>query len=482
MRIHARIAAVLVLGTATGACSDFLTGPGLTENPNNPTAVAYEQLFIAMQASQFVLAESQLARQAAMYTQQLAGTNNQQLNWGSQYLISEADLNNQFNAIYVGGGLLDMRRIRADATAAGDARTAAIAKIWEAYNMGMAASIWGDLPYREALSGERQRTTLDPQQQIYADVQTLLDQAIAEIGGTMVLPGNRDLVYGGNAERWRRLAYTLKARFHLHTAERLGASAYTAARTAAQQGINEAPTTAAQAMHGQAAGDMRALHGSTVSDGNLWAQFLQARQDMVAGGRLVDLLAARNDPRMAAYFEIAPAVAATATCAGYAAGYRGNSQFGGGRPQACASGSVVDTETRRLLNFRQPIVTWAENQMILAEAEYMLGNAPQARTHVNNVRTAVGMAALDDTATLNVARIMEEKYIVQFQNIDVWNDYKRTGCPQLSPGGSPVASEVPRRLPYGSNERLNNPAIPLPTEAPTFNWNDPNSNNTCSAA
>src|SRR5688500_4795907 len=103
MRIHARIAAVLVLSTTTGACSDFLTDH--SDNPNNPTAVAYEQLFIAMQAAQFVQMEGQLARQASMYTQQLAGTNNQQLNWGSQYLLGEADISGYFTAIYVGGGL-----------------------------------------------------------------------------------------------------------------------------------------------------------------------------------------------------------------------------------------------------------------------------------------------------------------------------------------------------------------------------------------
>jgi hypothetical protein len=75
---------------------------------------------------------------------------------------------------------------------------------------------------------------------------------------------------------------------------------------------------------------------------------------------------------------------------------------------------------------------------------------------------------------------MLEKYIAQFQNIDVWNDYKRTCIPTLA--RYQTATEIPGRLPYGSAERTANPNLPLPSAypagttgtAPLRNWNDPN--------
>ena len=50
----------------------------------------------------------------------------------------------------------------------------------------------------------------------------LLDEAIANMASTApasVGPGEADLAYGGDAELWTKLAHTLKARIHLHTAE-----------------------------------------------------------------------------------------------------------------------------------------------------------------------------------------------------------------------------------------------------------------------
>jgi hypothetical protein len=69
-----------------------------------------------------------------------------------------------------------------------------------------------------------------------------------------------------------------------------------------------------------------------------------------------------------------------------------------------------------------------------------------------------------------------------FQNIEAWNDYKRTCLPALVPGGVPQLAEVPGRLPYGQQERQQNPNIHAPESypgnwttgsAPLRNWNDP---------
>ncbi|TVP42436.1 MAG: SusD/RagB family nutrient-binding outer membrane lipoprotein [Gemmatimonadales bacterium] len=452
-----RTAAVAALAVGVTGCGDLLSGPGLSENPNSPVEASTEALLIATQARTFVLQSGQLARQSSIWTQQIAGIFNQQLEWGSQYNVTENDMGGHFAGFYTGGGLLDMRRVRDAGVEAGDARLEGIAKVLEGLHIGTAASIWGDIPYREAVNADISAPILDPQEQVYADVQQVLSDAISLLGTASSASLASDLIYNGDSQRWLRAAHTLKARYHLHVAPRVGQSAYEAALAAAQQGINEAPASALDAINGQGPGDFRAFHGNTLDDGNIWSQFYEARSDLAANARMIGVLVAREDPRLDVYFN--PANDGQ---------WRGANQFGLGP----APWSPLDQENRLFRTFRQPIVTWAENQFIMAEAHYQLGRPGDALTHVNNVRTAIGMAALGGPITLE--QIMVEKWIAQFQNVDAYSDYRRTCFPRLIPGGpnpqSPAA-QIPGRLPYGNSERLQNPNVPPPSAQPDRNWN-----------
>ena len=464
----------MLLAVSAGGCDDFLQGPGLTESPNSPTAATAQQQLISLQANMSARLEGQLARNAGIYTQQIIGSNNQQLTYGTQYDFREGDVGQNFTGFYTGGGLVAMRNIQAYG-AAEDKFLEGIAKIWEALAFGTAAQIWGDLPYSEANNPTILTPKLDAQQAIYATVQTRLDEGIAALAAAPTTGAceQSDVIYcapstatrAQQIARWTAAARTLKARFHLHLVERNGNAAYTLALAAAAQGISEAPANATAAMHGQAPGDFRTFHGTTLDvDGNIWAEFLTARGgDIRAGHTLVQLLKDRNDPRLAAYFQ----PNAGAAFVGLS---QNNTIVGAG------AASEINIPVRRAMNFRQPIVTWAENQLIMAEANFRLGNVGAALTNVNAVRTAVGMPAL---GAVTYEEIMLEKYIAQFQNIDVWADYKRSCIPTLARFGT--AAEIPGRSPYASTERTANPNIPLPSAYPTGttgpstlrNWNDP---------
>jgi hypothetical protein len=184
----------------------------------------------------------------------------------------------------------------------------------------------------------------------------------------------------------------------------------------------------------------------------------------VAGNTLVQLLQTRGDPRLAAYFD--------PNSQGNFRGMDQNAAVVGG-----GAASVINASVRRAPTFRQPLVTWAENQLIQAEAQYQLNGAAAALPFVNAVRAAIGMTPL---AAVTFQDVMIEKYIAMFQNIEVWSDWKRTCLPALTPFGS--ATEVPGRLPYSSTERVANPNLPLPSAYPTGttgpaplrNWDDPN--------
>jgi hypothetical protein len=464
------IAGVVLLALFSAGCDDFIQGPGLTENPNSPVSGTPQQQLVAVHQRMTTLLEGQLARTAGIYTQQIIGYFNQQLTV-SRYQYSESDYSGFFSGFYTGGGLVAIRNVQAG----GDKLLEGIAKVWEGLAVGTATSIWGDIPYSEALNADIVTPKLDTQKDVYAAVQKVLDDGIAALAAAPS-SGNcdpADLIYCATTitraqqiSRWTAAAYTLKARFYLDMVERDGNAAYTLALAAAQKGIAEAPTSASQAIHGQAPGDFRMFHGSVQDvDSNIWAGFLGQRNDVSLGERFRAVLVARNDPRLAAYFNPTPA--------GTFIGRDENAAIVGG-----SVASDINSPVRRALNFRQPIVTWAENQLILAEANFKLGNTAAALTNVNAVRTAVGMPAL---AAVTISDIGLEKYIAMFQNISVWSDFKRL-CPLvLKPNTLSGLSEIPGRIPYGSAERTNNPNLPAPADYPlgttgagkNRNWNDP---------
>jgi len=492
-RSVAKAIGVLLPILAVSACKDWLQGPGLSQNPNSPVGATAAQQLIAVQAAWTHL-EGQLARNATVWTQQMIGSNNQQLTYATQYQFTEDVVGGQMTGFYTGGGLVGIRNVIALGTVAADPLFVGVGHIWEGFSMGMAASIWGDLPYSEAV-GSTTTPKLDAQQAVYARVLAVLDSGITDltpIAASTAACEASDVVFcatgvnkGTEASRWIRAAHTIKARFYLHLAERNGAASYTSALTEANLGINEVPTSANNLADGAGPGDFRSWHGATLDqDGNIWAEFLSSRNDLVVGDVLVQILANRNglgtvDPRRARLID--------ANSGGVFQGRdRNNTAATAPNPSALSA-------TRRALTFKQPIVTWAENQLIIAEAQCSpnvtvattphscTGNAAAitaATTAVNSVRTLAGLAAL---GTVTLQDVMEEKFVAQFQNIDVWNDFKRTCVPaSIRPYGT--ATEVPGRMVYAQGERSTNPNIPTPNAYPAGttgvsafrNWNDPN--------
>src|SRR5919202_7083811 len=202
------------------ACKDFLSGEGIDRDPNNVTELSDPGppliTLAAVQATQF---EGHLARVAALYTQQLAGLARQYQGYDI-YGQQPTDVDPYWQGVYIGGGLKDARLVQRFALARDDSVTAGIGKVWEAFIIGMAASFWGDIPYREALRATEQsplaKAKFDPQQQVYADVQAQLDTAIIYLGAARASQSAAsDLIFGGNKAAWREVAGRLQAGFFM---------------------------------------------------------------------------------------------------------------------------------------------------------------------------------------------------------------------------------------------------------------------------
>jgi hypothetical protein len=435
-----RVAGVTLAGVVALAGCDFISP--LESNPNAVGEASVDQLFTAGQVVSYFLGTGGLSRIAAIWTQQMAGTDRQFATFDT-YTITDADFEDEFNALYTQGGLVDLRNAIAQAEAAGRAPYAGILKIHEAFIVGIISSFYGDIPYREAVSGV-ETPALDDQAQVYADLQALLDEAITDLAGTGAGPGALDLNFGGNVASWTRVAYTLKARYHMHWAEVNGATSYTAARAAALNGINAS------------AGTWRARFGTAQTETNLWTQFLVDRSGYVSSGDfLIPMMVANADPRIGIYFSEASAGVYT--------------------PRV----SLLADPGYGAADYDLPLVSCAENYFIIAEAETQIGTAAAARTAANSAldceeaQHTVDLSAeqtvingLSGAALLD--EIMEQKYIALFLNTETYNDYKRTCRPAITER----AGGMPGRLFYASQERATNPNIPNTGVDPNDKYND----------
>ena len=437
------VGAVLTMIVAAGCKGDFLSGPALTTDPNTQTEVRTpDQYFVAIQANQFFEQESGLARTIAIWHQQMAGVDRQYASL-DVYNYSEDDYSGFFDGFYSGGGLIDIRKLQAKVTEQKDRTYLGIAKIVEAFDIGTAADIWGDIPYSEAVTPAIATPKLDKQLAVYAAIEALLDGAVADLAAAQGAgPKGADLVYGGSASKWTALAHTLKARYYMHQAEG-DQTNYGKALAEARLGIS-AP-----------ANDYTSYHSATPTEWNMWYQFQQDRDSYMRDGAfLVNLLKSRNDPRISTYFE-------------------GPSSVGSAPGEDNGAASNLSA-IRNAPAFRQPLITYAENQLIIAEASYQTGDQIGALTALNTERTSQGLSTplVGVTGAALLTEIMTEKYIALFQNIEVWSDYRRTCQPALTP--APGKTAVPSRLLYPFSERNTNPNIPAPSAQPLRNQNDPN--------
>jgi hypothetical protein len=448
IRSAALAAAIPVVVASCGdnylKCADCIT------SPNAPTAATSTQRLVAVQAKLTQFLNGNLPRVISMWMQQMAGT---QLQYQVQDLYVLDGGSGDFSMPYTGGVLIDIRSIEASSAASGDKIFLGIAQTLKAWEIGTLADVWGDVPYTQAAKADSFPTPkYDPQQVVYDSVLATLDQAITNLSGaTGVGPGAAEIVYKGNPALWLQLAHTLKARFYLHLTER-DPTNYAKALTEANLGISSN------------AADYITFQTSNANEQNDWYQFMLTgtRTGFMRSGKYqVNLLKSLGDPRLAEYYQIAA----------------GATDYIGASPGQGLAGNMSSISAKRLApDYRQPLVTYNENLLIKAEALFQLGNTQAALDTLNRERAAWATATPWHSALtlppiagpVSLASIMQEKYITLFQNVEAWNDYKRTCLPALVPANG--AASLPGRMLYTNSERQTNPNVPAD---PTLNWNDP---------
>lgn len=196
-------------------CDDFFD---INKDPNNPTSAPNSQLL--------TVAELTMSSMLGFSASGLSSANSilvhQTVQRGSfdQYVVAPDD----FNIVLAWGSIytqsLNNLEIIINQSAEKEAyRYTGIAKILKAYIYSVMVDMWGDVPFSEATKGAAFYTPkFDDDAAIYPQLITLIDEGIAHLAQpTSQTVGNDDIIYKGNAVKWRRFANSLKLKLYNQT-------------------------------------------------------------------------------------------------------------------------------------------------------------------------------------------------------------------------------------------------------------------------
>lgn len=319
---------------------------------------------------------------------------------------------------------------------------AAVADILTAINLGIATDTWDNIPYSEASLGEDGLLfpSFDSQESIYTEIFTLLDSAISALESTDlsgVVPGNEDLIYGGDMSKWLKAAYTLKARYQLHLVNK---------------GITSASDVLSTIANGFTANsDDFEMSYNDKNINPLYSQEILARNtgnfhnDIAS--QFVSSMNGDYYPFESGIVEIDPRLLVHAKNGGDAE-WKGFVSGGGGLAPDGTDGNVQFVEEGYYTSIDSPIllISYAEALFIKAEAAFLANGGTTSSVGSNTVAYTAymdGIAAsmskfgvdgsdyMADTSinvgegSLMLHHIMKEKYIHNFMNTETYVDFRR---------------------------------------------------------
>ena len=453
---------LLLLGFILTNCSHLFEDEAIANNPNAVTDVDVRTLLSGTLLGMSFLHEDTDVRIVSMWSREVNGLARAHLGF-SQYIVSSTNFS--WKNLYPVGG--QARLIQEKADQLGDKRIKGVGEVIEALVITKATSLYGDVPYSQAFNSEKYpNPVFDNQIDVYKQLQTTLNDAIFNLSSTAGLAfANQDFIYKGDVAKWKRAAYTLKARLYLHTGN------YQLAIDAAKLGISGID------------GDALVPHGKSQGvDTNQNYDFFKVRftGDVGFNGAFLPVLmnsrinSSNTKTNETALFKFY----ATPNLTG----------IGTLDPNTVDGAFTNDAP--------HPILTYYENQLILAEAQARLGNESEAVIALNTVRAGLNMGYINGKIFANVGRlysgytvadfgpaglanpknyatsqiallyeIISQRYIIFLMQYEAFNDYRRlaVALPVVQlPIPLSVGNQKPERLIYPETEINTNPNTPNP--------------------
>jgi hypothetical protein len=414
----------------------------INQDPTRPGGANVEinALVPAMQTQTHRNQSAALARHAGIIMQHWEGSDAQQLQY-TAYQIGEdgPGSNTIWEFGFYTGAMRDADDIIKRATERGALHTRGIAKIYMAINLGMATNVWGNVPYSEAFLGEENLSPkYDDQEELYGVLQDLLSGAIDDLNAEDPVGIRGSLVAGSIAE-WIKAAHGLKARFYIQQ---------TSVRSDVAQLALEETMMALESNNGQ----LDFLFENTQNGGHPLANFgINRPNTLIISDSFSTLM--ENDPRKDFYMQ--------ENTGGDFVFFNSNnpnlfwSKLDSPSPViSYTEVKFIEAEAKVRLN---EDATVELEEAISANLEYLGISTAQISTYLTTINLS---GSMDE----KIRVIITEKYKALYgQNtVEVWNDFRRTGYPEIvaNPNGSNgnnPSGIIPRRLLYPISERLGNP-------------------------
>ena len=457
----------------TGGCKKF--SDNININPNNPASASNAQLLTYSINQLPVIIE---AISGALYTQQWSEkpyTDN------SRYI----SVNFDYYTIYSSAlenlqTILDSKSFNVNEGS--KANQLAVARILRAYIFWYLTDRWGDIPYTQALKGEKNLTPkYDAQKDIYYDLLKELKEAAAQIDNGNKVTG--DILYNGTMDNWRRLANSMRALMALRLSKADPA-----------KGKPEFADAIASGVFTDNSQNAVYVHLPDPTNQNYWYYVVnvQGRPWYWISKPLVDYMKPLGDPRLKIFADPTPA---SGDYSGVPYGLDGNAIGTISSQNVSFPGVHVRTQ-----NAPCYVITYAQVLLAIAEADklgWLTGGDADAALKYNAAIEAsvrqwnrnsfkayndtykqVEPVAYDksdkgDTTGLaaymaqpgviyNAANALQQigyqRWVHLYMNgYEAWAEWRRTGYPLLTPAPNNNNTPIPRRHAYPSSEpNLNN--------------------------
>jgi hypothetical protein len=212
------IATIIVFGISSFGCKKYLD---VNKNPNQAAQVTVDLLLPSAEANIATVVGYNFSVFGGFWAQYWTQSpNSSQYRTIDQYIPVASDFDNPWQNIYT-GALQNLNNIESQATAQQKYAYRGVARLLKAYTYQVMTDNFGDIPYSQALKISQGITNpkYDKQQVIYDSIIALAKAGIADVQTAQGLPGNDDLIYGGDVTKWAAFGNTLLLKMYLRLSD-----------------------------------------------------------------------------------------------------------------------------------------------------------------------------------------------------------------------------------------------------------------------
>lgn len=328
-----------------------------------------------------------------------------------------------------------------------------LALVLQAHSYSVAADMYGDVPFSEAIRGDEGiiAPAYDAQESVYNGIISMLSQAISLLdSGVGTIDSGSDILYGGDAGLWKKFAASLQFRCLMRISGKQNVSSQLQALVNSGN-LFSSNAEEAKLIYLSASPSANPLYETVV---------FGTRGEWKVNSVIVDMMLDNNDPRLPQIAQLNDAGI-----------YRGKPSGYSDVPNNDYNYTNVSAIGSFYLRPEAPgyYISNAQLQFLMAEAAqkgYISGSASMyyeagitASFEANGVSDNGYISSNSLSGSTALQQIGTEMWKALFaQGVESWTEQRRTGYPMLSPAIEGDINHIPRRYNYPTIESSINAA------------------------